>query len=49
MINKHDLILNQHHRKMKNKLGKRITHACKVHTLEEKAFGGGTKGGVEKN
>ena len=49
MINKHDLILTQHHRKMKNKLGKRITHACKVHTVEEKAFGGGTKGGVEKN
>ena len=34
---------------MKNKLGKRITHACKIHTLKEEAFGGGTKGGVEKN
>ena len=49
MINQHDLLLNQHYRKMKNKLGKMITHACKIHIVEEEAFGGGTKGGVEKN
>ena len=33
---------------METKLGKRIIHACKIHTVEEEAFGGGSKGGVEK-
>ena len=44
--NWHDLILNQHYRIMK--LGKKIIHACKFHTVEEEAFGGGSEGGVEK-
>ena len=34
---------------MKNKLGKWIIPTCKIHTVEEEAFGGGPKGGVEKN
>ena len=33
---------------MKNKLGIEIIHACKIHTVEEKAFGESPKGGVEK-
>ena len=33
---------------MKNKLGKRIIHACKFHTMEEEAFGGGSEGVVEE-
>ena len=33
---------------MKNKLGKWIIFACKIHIVEEEAFHGGTKGGVEK-
>ena len=27
---------------------KRIIPACKIHKVEEEAFGGGPKGGVEK-
>ena len=33
---------------MKNKLGKGIILACKIHTVEEEVFGGGLKGGIEK-
>ena len=32
---------------MKNKLGKWIIFVCKIHLVEEEAFGEGTKGMVE--
>ena len=34
--------------KIENRLGKGIILACTIHTLEEKALGGGPKSGVEK-
>ena len=33
---------------MKNELRIEITLVCKIHTVEEEALGGGSKGGVEK-
>ena len=33
---------------MKNKLGKQIIPACKIHAVKEEAFGRGPKDGVKK-
>ena len=41
----HALILNSHHGKTKNKLGKEIISSCNIHTVEEETLSRGPKGG----
>ena len=44
----HTLILNYHHGKTKNKLGKGIIPSCNIHTVKEETLGRGSKGGEKE-